>query len=154
MFANIDWQTVLVASVAPTLIFAGLLFNQFFRKRNTETDTSAATALKREPTWVELEESNRKLRAEMAQMEKDNDKKLAEQKAAFDAKYDRLADRFDTFENKTNVRIGALSNMLHQSASQWPPDHPGPYFDPKDLGALEHTDVPYVWRNRVRPSSG
>lgn len=149
---NVNWESVLITSIPGMLILAGILYNGFRTKKNAEISTNSAVAVKREPTWVELEESNRKLRAEMADMEKANDEKLAAQKVAFDAKYDRLASRFDNFETRTNTRIGALSNMLHASASQWPPEHPGPYFDPKDLGALESTDVPFIWRNRVRPS--
>lgn len=85
---------------------------------------------RREPSWNEVVTENRALRDEL------ND----------------LKTRFDNFETKTNVRIGALSNMLHASAAQWPESHPGPYFESKDLGALELTDVPYVWRNRTRPA--
>lgn len=137
---GIDWQTVLVASIAPVLIAAGLVFNQIFRNRNARVDTDNATTLKREPTWVELEESNRKLRAEMKDQGEGHDKKIRE-----------LEERFDTFEKKTNVKIAAMSNMLHAASRQWPAEAPGPYFDPADLEALEHTDVPYIWRNRVRP---
>lgn len=149
---DIDWQTVLVASIAPGLIFAGLIFNQIFRKKNTQTDVQSATTLKREPTWVELEESNRKLRAEMDERDKANDEKMAQQKAEMDAQYAELRTQLVEFKQKTNVKIAAMSNMLHTASVQWPPDHPGPLFDPKDLGALEHTDVPFIWRNRVRPA--
>lgn len=148
----IHWQTVLVSSIAPVLVFVGVVFNDIRKKRNASIDTNSAVAVKREPTWVELEESNRKLRAEMAEMDKANDEKMAAQKAAMDAQYTELRGQLTEFKQKTDVRIAALSNMLHTASVQWPSDHQGPLFDPKDLGALEHTDVPYVWRNRARPS--
>lgn len=148
---GVDWQTVLVASIAPVLIAAGLVFNQIFRNRNARVDTDNATTLKREPTWVELEESNRKLRAEMQERDEANDQKMAEQKEAFDAQIAELRGEFGDFKRKTNVKIAAMSNMLHTASVQWPEDAPGPYFDPADLDALEHTDVPYIWRNRARP---
>ena len=129
-FAGINWETVLVASVPAIMIFIGVVYNDLRKKRNASVDTENAVAVKREPTWVELETSNRELRKEMKE----------------------LSDRFDQFERRTNTRIGALSNMLHESARQWPATHPGPYFERADLAALENTDVPYIWRNRVRPA--
>lgn len=90
-------------------------------------------------SWTDLANENRSLRGEVdEQREKISD----------------LTDRLDKFERKTNVRIGALSNMLHDTARQWPPNDPGPYFSQEDLDALENTDVPFVWRNRVRPFKG
>jgi hypothetical protein len=138
--SGVNWETVLVASIVPVIGLIGILYNDFRKKKNASIDTAQAVAVKREPTWVELEESNRSLRAEMAVQKKDADQRIADLEA-----------RFDTFETKTNVRIGALSNMLHASARQWPETHPGPYFEAEDLAALENTDVPYVWRNRIRP---
>lgn len=129
-FLAVNWETVLVSSIPAIMIFIGIVYNDVRKKRNAGLDTESAVSLKREPTWVELENSNRELRKEMQE----------------------LSDRFDKFEKKTNTRISALSNMLHESARQWPATHPGPYFDPTDLAALENTDVPYIWRNRVRPT--
>lgn len=139
-FANVNWETVITVAVPGLIIFLGTVYNDIRKKKNAQIDTNNAVTVKREPTWVELEESNRKLRAEMAA-----------QKEESDGKYDELTERFNKFEQKTNVRIAALSNMLHATSVQWPLDAPGPYFDAADLAALEHTDVPYVWRNRVRP---
>lgn len=137
---DIDWGTVLVAAIVPLIAFAGVIYNDIRKKRNARVDTESATALMREPTWVELETSNRELRAEMAKNKRENDERVR-----------LLEERFDAFEQKTNRRIGALSNMLHSASRQWPSEHPGPYFEQEDLDALENTDVPYVWRNRVRP---
>lgn len=83
---------------------------------------------RREGSWQEVVTENRNLRSDL----------------------DDLRDRFEKFERKTNVRVGALSNMLHQAAATWPNDAPGPYFDRGDLDALEITDIPYVWRGRYR----
>lgn len=132
---HINWETVLISSIVPLVGLFGLLYNDFRKKKNASIDTAEATALKREPTWVELEESNRKLRAEMD-----------EQRTEFEEAIKTLKERFDTFEKKTNVRIGALSNMLHSAQAQWPTDAPGPVFEGADLDALENTDVPYIWR--------
>lgn len=138
---GINWETVLIASIAPLLLFAGIIYNDVRKKKNSTIDITAAITTKREPTWVELEESNRKLRAEMEGNKKESDER-----------YQSLEARFDHFEKSTNKRIGALSNMLHASAEQWPDTHTGPYFDQADLEALENTDVPFVWRNRIRPA--
>lgn len=132
---HINWETVLVTSIVPLLTLAGIIYNNARKRKNTAIETSAATALKREPTWVELEESNRKLRAEMD-----------EQRKEFEAAISNLEERFKKFEDKTNVRIGALSYMLHESARQWPEGTPGPVFEGSYLDALENTDVPYIWR--------
>lgn len=91
---------------------------------------------RRTGSWTELANENRNLRGEVDEQRE---------------KISELTDRLDKFERKTNVRIGALSNMLHDTARQWPPDQAGPYFSQEDLDALENTDVPFVWRNRVRP---
>lgn len=132
---EINWETVLVASIPGLLILAGIIYQSIRKRQEANIETSAATALKREPTWVELEESNRKLRAEMD-----------DQRKEFEAAINSLEARFKKFEEKTNVRIGALSYMLHESARQWPEDAPGPIFEGKYLDALENTDVPYIWR--------
>jgi hypothetical protein len=83
---------------------------------------------RREGSWQEVVTENRSLRSDL----------------------EELRERFEKFEQKTNVRVGALSNMLHQAADTWPQDSPGPYFDRRDLDALEITDIPYVWRGRYR----
>lgn len=140
-WANINWETVLVTAIPAILLLAGVIFNGFRTKKNEKAAAENTITVKREPTWVELEESNRSLRKEMKEQGEGHDKKIKE-----------LEDRFDTFEKKTNVRIAALSNMLHAASRQWPAETPGPYFDSSDLEALEHTDVPYVWRNRARPA--
>lgn len=132
---HINWETVLVASIPGLLILVGIIYQSIRKRQEANIETSAATALKREPTWVELEESNRKLRAEMD-----------EQRKEFENAINSLEERFKKFEQKTNVRIGALSNMLHSAQAQWPTDAPGPVFEGSDLDALENTDVPYIWR--------
>lgn len=101
------------------------------------TNRNRDSADRKSGSWTELANENRNLRGE-----------IDEQRD----KISELTDRLDKFERKTNVRIGALSNMLHDTARQWPPNDPGPYFSQEDLDALENTDVPFVWRNRVRPN--
>lgn len=140
ILADINWETVLVASIVPIIGLIGLIYQSYQKRKETRDTTNAQTANRREPTWVELDEANRKLRQEM----EDNERKA-------DERFKKLEERFDSFVQKTNTRIGALSNMLHASAQQWPSDHTGPYFSQEDLDALENTDVPFVWRNRVRP---
>lgn len=136
---HINWETVLVSSIPGVLILAGIIYQSIRKRQEANIETSAATALKREPTWVELEESNRKLRAEME-----------EQKSNFETAIEELEDRFKTrlenLERKTNVRIGALSNLLYTAADAWPTGHPAPNFEQADLDALENTDVPFIWR--------
>lgn len=100
------------------------------------TNRNRDSADRRTGSWTELANENRNLRGEVDEQRE---------------KISELTDRLDKFERKTNVRIGALSNMLHDTARQWPPDQAGPYFSQEDLDALENTDVPFVWRNRVRP---
>lgn len=140
LFVDINWETVLVASIIPVFGLIGIIYKSYSDKKAAKAGNDATTANRREPSWVELDEANRKLRQEV-----DDNKEDAERRIK------ALEDRFETFVNKTNTRIGALSNMLHASAQQWPTDHPGPYFLQEDLDALENTDVPFVWRNRVRP---
>jgi len=140
ILADINWETVLVASIVPIIGLIGLIYQSYQKRKETRDSNNAQTANRREPTWVELDDANRKLRQEM----EDNERKA-------DERFKKLEERFDSFVQKTNTRIGALSNMLHASAQQWPSDHTGPYFSQEDLDALENTDVPFVWRNRVRP---
>lgn len=136
-----NWESILIAAIGPVLVIVGLIYQEY-RKRKLAQDANAADSIARkEPTWVELEEANRDLRTEMDDLRDRSEKRIK-----------ALEERFAAFERKTNTRIGALSNMLHSASSQWPADSPGPYFDLADLEALENTDVPYVWRNRVRPS--
>lgn len=85
---------------------------------------------RREGSWQEVVTENRNLRQDL----------------------NELTERFEKFEKKTNVRVGALSNLLHTAQAQWPADYPGPLFDRADLEALESTDVPFIWRNRYRTS--
>lgn len=140
ILADINWETVLVASIVPIIGLIGLIYQSYQKRKETRDTNNAQTANRREPTWVELDDANRKLRQEMEENER-----------RADERFKKLEERFDTFVKKTNTRIGALSNMLHASAQQWPADHTGPYFSQEDLDALENTDVPFVWRNRVRP---
>lgn len=151
-WANINWETVLVTAIPAILLLAGVIFNGFRTKKNEKAAAENTITVKREPTWVELEESNRSLRKEMQERDEANDRKMTEQKEAFDAQISELRGELGDFKRKTNVKIAAMSNMLHTASVQWPADHPGPYFDSSDLEALEHTDVPYVWRNRARPA--
>lgn len=140
VLADINWETVLVASILPLLGLIGIIYQSYQKRKEAREGNDATRAAKREPTWNEVVDENRKLRTDLENQKKDND-----------AKIEALEARFDAFEKKTNTRIGALSNMLHSASSQWPADQPGPYFSQEDLDALENTDVPYVWRNRVRP---
>lgn len=137
--ARINWETVLVIAIPGLIGLLGVLWNDFRKKKNASIDTAEAKSLRREPTWVELEESNRKLRAEMD-----------EQKNNFETAMEELETRFKTrlenLERKTNVRIAALSNLLYTAADAWPTGHPAPNFEQSDLDALENTDVPFIWR--------
>lgn len=154
LLADINWETVLVTSIVPILTLAGLIYNNLRKRKNTEIDTESAIVVKREPTWVELEESNRKLRAEMDENKSAFEAELERQRSSFEARLQEIEARQGKFEQKTNTRIGALSNMLYAAADQWPTDHPGPEFNPEDLDALENTDLPYVWRGRRRAQPG
>lgn len=140
MLADINWETVLVASIVPIIGLIGLIYQSYQKRKENKDGADATRAAKREPTWNEVVDENRKLRTDL-----DNQKK------EYDTRIEAIEKRFEAFEKKTNTRIGALSNMLHSASSQWPADHPGPYFSQEDLDALENTDVPFVWRNRVRP---
>lgn len=140
ILADINWETVLVASIVPIIGLIGLIYQSYQKRKETRDSNNAQTANRREPTWVELDEANRKLRQEMEENER-----------RADERFKKLEERFDTFVKKTNTRIGALSNMLHTAQTSWPEGVPGPYFSREDLDALENTDVPFVWRNRVRP---
>lgn len=117
----IPWIPAIVAIIAAFVALTN-------RNRDSEDRKSGS--------WTDLANENRNLRGEVDEQRE---------------KISELTDRLDKFERKTNVRIGALSNMLHDTARQWPPNDPGPYFSQEDLDALENTDVPFVWRNRVRP---
>lgn len=141
-WTNVNWETVLVVGIPGLLTLLGVLYNDFRKKKNAKIDSDSAVVLKREPTWVELEEANRALRTE-----------LDAQRKEFEGKMAALTDRMNRYEEKTNRRIGALSNMLHATAYQWPADHAGPFFDAEDFSALEMTDIPYTFRNRVRPKA-
>lgn len=137
---NEFWQTFLVSSIAPAAVVLAALVQHFRKRKNTQIETEGAVTLKREPTWVELEEANRNLRTEMDAQRRD-----------FEGQIKGLTERMNDYEAKTNRRIGALSNMLHATAYQWPADHAGPFFDAEDFAALEMTDIPYTFRGRVRP---
>lgn len=56
-------------------------------------------------------------------------------------------DRLDRLE----VKFAAMGRVLASAAEQWPADHEGPTFDPKDIALLEDT-MPLPWRRR-RPRS-
>lgn len=140
ILADINWETVLVASILPVLSLIGIIYQSHQKRKEARDGNDSTRAAKREPTWNEVVDENRKLRTDLDSQKKD-----------YDAKIESIEKRFDAFETKTNTRIGALSNMLHSASSQWPADTPGPYFSQEDLDALENTDVPFVWRNRVRP---
>lgn len=137
----VDWQSLLLGAIPGMIALIGLIYQEYRKRRNAKDDAEATASAKREPTWNEVVTENRQLR-----------KDLTEQKVEHDAKIESLEVRFGAFERKTNRRIGALSNIIHASASQWPANVPGPYFPKEDLEALEDTDIPYVWRNRVGPA--
>lgn len=139
-WAGLNWETILVASIPGVIVLLGAIYNDIRRRRNAHVDTQARVSEKREPSWVELENANRQLREE-----------LTEQRADYESRINALDAKITEYQRKTNKRISALSNMLHESARQWPATHPGPLFDPEDLAALENTDIPYIWKNRVRP---
>ena len=136
------WETLLVSSVPALLVLAGVIYNDWRKKKNSQIDTQAAIQNKREPTWVELEESNRKLRAEMA-----------DQKTEAESRIAGLEARFNEFEARTEKREKAMFRVLNDASIQWPESHPGPLFDSEDLETLADT-IPSRWRRRFRPSSG
>lgn len=140
MLTEVNWETVIVAAIVPLITLLGVIYKTMQDRKAAREGADLNLVSKREPSWVELAEENRKLREEMEG-----------NKADADERFRKLEERFESFVTKTNTRIGALSNMLHAASSQWPSDTAGPYFSQADLDALENTDVPYVWRNRVRP---
>lgn len=136
-----NWETILVSSIPSLGILVGLIYQEYRKRKNAKDDAQQTASAKKEPTWNEVVNENRQLRAD-----------LTAQGAAYDEKIESLEKRFANFERKTNRRIGALSNIIHATASQWPSDHEGPYFPKEELEALEDTDLPYIWRNRVGPA--
>lgn len=153
MLDGINWETVLVASIIPIFGLIGIIYQGIQKRREAREGNDATKAARREPTWKEVVDENRQLREDLNEQGEKHNRAIEELK---ESQRNELADlnrRFDDFERKTNTRIGALSNMLHSASTQWPADHPGPFFDREYLDALENTDVPFVWRNRIRPVS-
>jgi len=82
---------------------------------------------RREPTWGELVEENRKQRAE------------------FEAFRENTEERFSALD----VKFGAFVRVLTSLAEQWPADH-SPELDPTDIEQLG-TTLPVKFRPRRRP---
>lgn len=139
--AGWDWEQMVIVAIPGVLALVGFVYNEYRKRKNARDDAQATASAKKEPTWNEVVTENRQLRADLTSQKKDHDDKI-----------ESLETRFNNFERKTNRRIGALSNIIHATASQWPADRPGPFFPKEDLEALEDTDIPYVWRNRVGPA--
>ncbi len=137
----LNWEQMLIVAIPGLIALAGVVYGEYRKRKNARDDAEQTASAKKEPTWNEVVSENRQLR-----------KDLTEQKREHDEWRDSMEERFGTFERKTNRRIGALSNIIHATASQWPADATGPYFPKEDLEALEDTDIPYVWRNRVGPA--
>lgn len=151
---GINWEAVLIPAIPGLLALIGVIYGIVYTRRNNRDNNDATKQARREPTWNEVVNENRSLRKDLDAQKDNHTKQIEDLKADHDAKFKELEKRFETFVNKTNTRIGALSNMLHTASVAWPADQPGPYFDREDLDALENTDVPYVWRNRIRPGYG
>lgn len=113
------WVTVFAASVS--VIGAGI-----FAILNRKGGERA----RKVPSWVELDDSNRELRAEMA-LFRDEISEL--QREVRELKHAQVA------------RDLAISNVLHDIARQWPRDAAAPAFDREDLEVLGDT-VPRTWR--------
>lgn len=135
-----NWEALIVPSIPGVLALIGVVYGVYASRRNNQEDNDSTKQARREPTWNEVVNENRQLRKDLDEQKKDHEDAIR-----------KLEERFDAFEKKTNTRIGGLSNMLHEASRQWPSDREGPYFDQEYLDALENTDVPYIWRNRVRP---
>lgn len=139
--ADINWGTVIVSAIGPLLIFAGILYNDLRKRKNARIDTSEAIALKKEPTWVELETANRALRAE-----------LDEQKAENERQFKAIREEFASFRRRAERRDAAFATILSEAATQWPDTHEGPLFSPEALGEVADT-LPPLWRHRFRTVS-
>lgn len=137
----LNWESLLLGAIPGLIALIGLIYQEYRKRKNARDDAEQTASAKKEPTWNEVVNENRQLRTD-----------LTEQKREHDEKIESLEKRFSNFERKTNRRIGALSNIIHATASQWPANVPGPVFPKEDLEALEDTDIPYVWRNRVGPA--
>lgn len=137
----VNWETLLVVAIPGLIALISVIYQEYRKRKNAKDDAQQTASAKREPTWNEVVTENRQLRSDLTQQKKEHDDKI-----------ESLELRFNNFERSTNRRIGALSNIIHATASQWPADHAGPYFPKEDLEALEDTDIPFVWRNRVGPA--
>jgi len=115
--ALLQWSPV-IGTAAVALIYG------IFRLINRRGGEKA----RREPSWVELADENRKLREEVS----------------------ALSDKFEAFMARQAKRDAAFRNILASASEQWPADHAGPTFDENDIAALSDT-MPAKWRPRRIP---
>lgn len=82
------------------------------------------------PSWVELDKANRELRGEMDGIRRE---------------LDEIRTSFQQLKAEQVERDVAITNVLHDIASQWPRDASAPTFRHRDLEVLGDT-VPRPWR--------
>lgn len=152
MMADVNWGTVVVSAIGPILLFVGVIYNDIRKRKNAKIDTSEAIALKKEPTWVELETANRALRAEMNKQQEENDKRFNEQKAENERQFKAIREEFASFRSRAERRDAAFATILNEAATQWPDTHEGPVFSADALGEVADT-LPPLWRHRFRTAS-
>lgn len=137
--ADINWESVLVASIIPVLGLVGLIYQEYRKRKNAKDSAAENAAAKREPTWNELVTENRNLRDEVTELNK--------QFATFQSE-------FTAYKAVMSRKMDALVELNREASAQWPEGHEGPVFNADTLGALEDTEVPVKWRGRVRPEYG
>lgn len=113
------WVTVIAAII--TVVGGGI-----FAILNRKGGERARTV----PSWVELEDANRKLRTEMSGIRKE---------------MDELRASLQELKTEQIERDVAITNVLHDIAKQWPRDVSAPSFNSRDLEVLGDT-IPRPWR--------
>ena len=113
------WVTVIAAII--TVVGGGI-----FAILNRKGGERARTV----PSWVELEDANRKLRTEMSGIRKE---------------MDELRASLQELKTEQIERDVAITNVLYDIAKQWPRDVSAPSFNSRDLEVLGDT-IPRPWR--------
>ena len=137
--ASINWESVLVASVVPVIGLVALFYQEYRKRKNAREQAENDAAAKREPTWNELVTENRNLRDEVSEL---------------NSKFDSFREEFLLYKTSTTRKIDALVEVVRETATQWPSDREPPVFEADTLAALENTDLPVLYRGRVRPGYG
>lgn len=136
---SINWDSVLVASVVPAIGLIALFYQEYRKRKNAKEQAENDAAAKREPTWNELVTENRNLRDEVSEL---------------NSKFDDFRDEFLRYKTSTSRKIDALVEVVRETATQWPADREAPVFEADTLAALENTDLPVLYRGRVRQGYG